>query len=242
MDGTTAYSGTISDLDPRQATTGGPNGSATTTVPGHDAAAQAFMVLPFPMAVIDRRGRVVAINAAGEAEADFAAILGRTGVALARRCEETGQPTGISAPRTSGALWVVAAPMAAQDATHVLVTAVDPAGRHPAPAHLIAELCGLTPAEAQTARLVLAGESPKLIARTLRVSLATVKTHLHRVFAKTTTSGQPDLARRLARIIAPVFPSAAEPARGAAHVGPMRAMPSIPPAAARFEPDAVHPV
>ncbi|MBL8700607.1 MAG: hypothetical protein JNK67_19690 [Alphaproteobacteria bacterium] len=173
--------------------------------PDLEAAARAFEALPIALAVLDRRGRVVTANGAARTEPELMATLGRAGATMARRAIETNAPAGAAHPRAGGVFWVVASPMTQGElpADLVLVAAVDPASPHPAATQLIGDLCGLTPAEAQTARLVLAGESPKMIARTLGVSLATVKTHLHRVFAKTGTAGQPDLARRLARIVAP---------------------------------------
>lgn len=205
MDATTTYNGSLNaravgreaiDIVP-------PNGDTLPTQ--MEAAARAFEALPFALAVVDRRGRLLSANASARAETDFLINLARNAAAIARRALDTNAAVGTTQPRAGGALWVVAAPLprAEHPTDMVLVTALDPVSRHPASTQLIAELCGLTPAEAQTARLILAGESPKVIARTLGVSLATVKTHLHRVFAKTGTSGQPDLARRLARIVTP---------------------------------------
>jgi DNA-binding CsgD family transcriptional regulator len=48
--------------------------------------------------------------------------------------------------------------------------------------------------------MVADGLVPKAIARRLDVSLATVKTHLHRLFRKTGTRGQADIARRVSRL------------------------------------------
>lgn len=203
MDATTTYTGS---LHPRAGGREAMDSSSPSSdsVPSQmEALTRAFEALPVALAVLDRRGRVLHANASARAEPDFLTSLSRNAATLARRALDTNAPTGTTQPRAGGALWVVAAPLPGADyqVDLVMVTALDPTSNHPASTQLIAELCGLTPAEAQTARLILAGESPKMIARTLGVSLATVKTHLHRVFAKTGTSGQPDLARRLARIL-----------------------------------------
>lgn len=212
MDATTTYNGPLHERGAaREAIDMAPPGNDT--LPTHmEAAARAFEAVPVSLAVLDRRGRLLCANAAARAEADFLNSLARNAASMARRASETNAPVGTTQPRAGSVLWVVAAPLpkADHETGMVLVTALDPTSSHPASTQLIAELCGLTPAEAQTARLILAGESPKLIARTLGVSLATVKTHLHRVFAKTGTSGQPDLARRLARIVTPRSPTAGD--------------------------------
>lgn len=59
------------------------------------------------------------------------------------------------------------------------------------------ELYGLTAAEARTATALLAGEGPREIAEQLGIGVATVRTHLHRVFDKTGATRQSDLVRLL---------------------------------------------
>ena len=88
------------------------------------------------------------------------------------------------------------------------VTVCDALAPHPVTAGVIAQLCGLTRCEATAARMILQGAAPKTMARALGVSLATVKTHLHRVFSKTGAAGQADLARRLARLLPPTVSDA----------------------------------
>lgn len=182
----------------------------TDLAPPAAVATRAFDALPIAIAVLDSRGRVVITNACGRREPRLPAALMRCGAALARRVVETQTAVGETHRDATGALWLVGAPLVATGgaADLVLVAATDPASTHPIEARVIGDLCGLTPAEAQTARMVLAGGTPKTIARALGVSLATVKTHLHRVFTKTETAGQADLARRLARILAPAPSSA----------------------------------
>lgn len=72
---------------------------------------------------------------------------------------------------------------------------------HPQPSPLaLRRMFNLTAAEASLAILVAQGESPADIARTKNVSLATVRTQLGAIFAKTQTRRQADLVALLARI------------------------------------------
>lgn len=61
-------------------------------------------------------------------------------------------------------------------------------------------LYGLTPAEARVACDVGSGRNPNEVADVLGLTPATVRTHLHRVFAKTDTRRQAELVRLLAQI------------------------------------------
>jgi DNA-binding NarL/FixJ family response regulator len=61
------------------------------------------------------------------------------------------------------------------------------ATRAPAPARAEPDEGELTPREAEVLRLIAAGKSNREIARTLFVSQATVKTHVNRIFAKTSS-------------------------------------------------------
>lgn len=186
---------------------------AAKQAPAAVAAARAFDALPVAIAVLDSRGRVVTMNANARRDSRFHSATARSGAALARRVVKDRTAVGVTHRDPAGVLWLVAAPLAEPGGPEdlVIVAATDPAATHPVGAQVIGDLCGLTPAEAQTARMVLAGGTPKTIARALGVSLATVKTHLHRVFTKTETTGQADLSRRLARILAPAPADAAAP-------------------------------
>jgi DNA-binding CsgD family transcriptional regulator/PAS domain-containing protein len=61
-------------------------------------------------------------------------------------------------------------------------------------------LFGLTPAEARVACEVGKGLNPKDVAEALQVLPSTVRTHLHHVFAKTTTRRQAELMRLIAQL------------------------------------------
>jgi DNA-binding CsgD family transcriptional regulator len=65
---------------------------------------------------------------------------------------------------------------------------------------IIAALFDLTPAEARVARGIAQGQSPAEMARQLRVSPETVRTQLKRVFAKTSTRRQSELARLISKL------------------------------------------
>ncbi|OBG21551.1 hypothetical protein A5768_25950 [Mycolicibacterium fortuitum] len=82
-----------------------------------------------------------------------------------------------------------------------LVFVIDPA-RGPVPAHqTLRVLYGLTDAEARIALHALRGEGLTAVVTELGLSVATVKTHLQHVFAKTGTHRQAELVRLLAQIL-----------------------------------------
>jgi DNA-binding CsgD family transcriptional regulator len=64
-------------------------------------------------------------------------------------------------------------------------------------AHLQARF-GLTPAESSVALMTADGEGLKSVAERLGLSITTIRTHVHRVFAKTDTRRQAQLAQLLA--------------------------------------------
>lgn len=170
-------------------------------------AARAFDDLPAAIVVIDRRGNLVLTNAAARALPAALACIGGHAAQLIRQIEQSGSG---AVGTTSGdrQFWLLASPFTDSDiAGRALftITITEPAAPHPVLAAAIAQLCGLTPCEAKAAEMILAGTPPKAMATTLGVSLATVKTHLHRVFSKTGTRGQADFARRMARVLPPAL-------------------------------------
>lgn len=82
----------------------------------------------------------------------------------------------------------------------------DPAESPRPPLEALAELYGLTAAEQKVLEFVAEGITPQEAADKLSVSLATVKTHLQHVFAKTGTGRQADLVRLVAQATAPIKP------------------------------------
>jgi DNA-binding CsgD family transcriptional regulator/PAS domain-containing protein len=82
----------------------------------------------------------------------------------------------------------------------VLLFIVDPANRSGVPLAWIVDAYGLTPAEARVALCAASGATIPEAAHRLNVSPNTVKTHLRKVFAKTGTNRQAELARLIASI------------------------------------------
>lgn len=117
-----------------------------------------------------------------------------------------GRPVAVTVSRPSGApdLELLVARLAPGGgpfpaAAGSLVFVVDPEGGAPGVEDHIRALYGLTPAEARLAVLLLAGRSLSGAARRLGVSRNTAHTQLASVFAKTGTSSQNELIRRLLR-------------------------------------------
>ncbi len=81
-----------------------------------------------------------------------------------------------------------------------LLIIIDPEQMPEPTLDVLRRLFGLTHHEALVATCVMRGEGLKSIADELSVSLATVKTHLHHVFAKTDTHRQAELVRLLLSI------------------------------------------
>lgn len=82
----------------------------------------------------------------------------------------------------------------------VLIFVIDPAAERTVPPGLMMEAYGLTIAEARVAIASSSGKTVDETAAALRVSANTIKTHLRRVFAKTATSRQAELARLVASL------------------------------------------
>jgi DNA-binding CsgD family transcriptional regulator/PAS domain-containing protein len=76
----------------------------------------------------------------------------------------------------------------------VLLFIIDPANRRSIPLGQIMDAYGLTHAEARVALAVSSGHTVGEAARLLNLSPNTIKTHLRRVFAKTSTGRQAELA------------------------------------------------
>jgi DNA-binding CsgD family transcriptional regulator len=124
-----------------------------------------------------------------------------------------GAPAGsMSVPRPSDGrlLTILVSPVRGRDVGRfsdlgmrdaaVLLFIVDPANRAGIPMSWIMEGYGLTQAEAKVALAASSGLNIPETANRLGVSINTIKTHLRRVFAKTGTSRQTELARLIASI------------------------------------------
>jgi DNA-binding CsgD family transcriptional regulator len=180
-----------------------------------------------PIFILDRRGRVV--HASAEAarllrEADGLSIAtgdalraaapslsARLATLITRTVGTHGEP-GTSGtlrlPRPSGkpALTLVSVPLplytAGPGAHHpaVLLQVADPGARANPHRALLVEAFELTPAEADLAADLLAGLSVREIAAGSGRSIATVRTHLASLLAKTSTARQSELIRLLMRL------------------------------------------
>jgi DNA-binding CsgD family transcriptional regulator len=67
-----------------------------------------------------------------------------------------------------------------------------------------AELYGLTASEQKVLGHITRGQAPQETADELGIGIATVKTHLLKIFAKTSTGRQADLIRLFERSTAPL--------------------------------------
>lgn len=176
--------------------------------------------------LLDRRARIIYANTAARALDSSKGPLHLRGAALtahappySQRLDEMirlalcGAPTGsMSVPRPSdGQLLTILvssvrgrdvgrfAELSMPDAA-VLLFIIDPANRSGVPVAWIVDAYGLTPAEAKVALCAASGATIPETARHLNVSPNTIKTHLRKVFAKTGTSRQIELARLMASI------------------------------------------
>lgn len=80
----------------------------------------------------------------------------------------------------------------------------DPTERKAPPLEAFAQLYGLTFAEQKVLEHIAEGEPPQEAADELGVSITTVKTHLQKIFAKTSTGRQADLIQLLERHTSPL--------------------------------------
>ena len=170
-----------------------------------------------PILLLDRRGRVVHASADAERllrEADGLSMSTEDALraALIMRTVGTHGEPGTSGtlhlPRPSGKpdLTLVAVPLpprAAGPVAHhpaVLLQVADPSARANPQRALLVEAFELTPAEADLATDLLAGLSVREIAAASERSVATVRTHLASLLAKTGTARQSELVRLLMRL------------------------------------------
>ena len=125
----------------------------------------------------------------------------------------TGAPGGtMSFPRNAGGqlLTVLVSSIRSGDASEpsdavcknaaALLFIIDPANRRSIPLGQIMEAYGLTPAEARVALAASSGNTVGETAKLLNLSPNTIKTHLRRVFAKTATARQAELAGLIAAV------------------------------------------
>ncbi len=187
------------------------------------AAERAIAPLPYHALWLDGRGRVV--WASPSAHGMLAAADGLQALGNILRCPDPQLDSRLQAailrasagdaregdcfaiPRRNGAApWLLSlipgrlpADLGQQESPHVLALIQDGAGpRLPHPRQL-QQLYGFTPAETRLALGLLRHDTPGSYAADNRLSLATVKTHLRSLFAKTGTHRQAELLRLLSR-------------------------------------------
>ncbi len=127
---------------------------------------------------------------------DLAGVFGRLVVSAARR---TGRQGGaLRIPTEETFLQVLVTPLpGAQQAALVLI---DDLHITTPPVHMLSQLYGLTPAEADIAIRLATGLSPAEVADEKTVSLATVRTHIQNLVTKMDARNLTDAIRILARI------------------------------------------
>jgi DNA-binding CsgD family transcriptional regulator/PAS domain-containing protein len=147
----------------------------------------------------------IADNRLSSASAEARDALDR---AIATACSDSaGQcPASIALPlQKNGAAGLIATVMALNHGQYqslatpfvadCAVFVQDPRIAPLVPAEALARLFGLTPAERDVLLALADGRSPQGVAEVLGIALATVKSHLHKIFEKTGTSRQADLVR-----------------------------------------------
>lgn len=188
--------------------------------------AEVFDTSPHGMALLDRDGRLLHLNGAGERlvsqDVGLKVIDGRLACAAQDAARRLQQLIGVAAAaegdrRKGGSMaiaWpgrlrplsVIVAPVRARqtwslfDGPAVMVCITDLEAGTQVSEVMLQELFGLTPAEVRVAVSLFAGLEPGQAADRLGVSITTVRTHLARIYSKTGTAGQSDLSRLLARL------------------------------------------
>jgi DNA-binding CsgD family transcriptional regulator len=181
--------------------------------------------------LLDRRARLLFANAAARALETSGALLLRQSVATyspshSKRLAELirsaleGSPGGtMSMPgRIAGQhLTILVSPVRGKDVGRfsdlnvkdaaVLVFIIDPANRNSIPLARIMDAYDLTQAETRVALASSLGKTVLETAKLLGLSPNTIKTHLRRVFAKTATARQAELARVVASMGVIRFPN-----------------------------------
>lgn len=116
----------------------------------------------------------------------------------------------------------------------ISVADLNPRHRNGMTAGILREIFDLTEAEERVAKLIDAGHSATSVAELTGLSLATVRTHLSRIFEKTETGSQPELVRLLS-LLGPFRPPTPSSDRAAPPAGngrePAPSQPKEPPSA-----------
>jgi DNA-binding CsgD family transcriptional regulator len=127
------------------------------------------------------------------------AAIGVKGIAVPLMALDRERHVAHVLPLTSGARRRAGTSYAAAAAMFVQRAALDT----PSPQELIVRLYKLTPTELRVLLAIVQVGSAAEVAETLGIAESTVKTHLHRVFAKTGTKRQADLVKLVAGYASP---------------------------------------
>jgi len=175
--------------------------------------------------VLDRRQRITYLNEAARAlEANGPLVFHNSSLGVLSpshsqrlgeliRASLLGAPAGaMSLPKAGdgGILTILVSSVRGQDVARfadldmpdaaVLVFVIDPINQNGVPADWVMDAYGLTRAEAKVALAASSGITVSEAARQLGLSQNTIKTHLRKVFAKTGTGRQSELARLIASV------------------------------------------
>jgi DNA-binding CsgD family transcriptional regulator len=144
----------------------------------------------------------VLVSARPEVAPGLAALIGKTaqepaegGAAMLLPRRSGRRPYSLIATRVQSAVQSIFA-----GGPSVVACVTDPDGEALLPEARLKELFGLTPAETRVASGIVAGYEAKAIARTLGLSVNTVRVHTARIFAKTQTSRQAELVRLMMQL------------------------------------------
>ncbi|HEY8518170.1 MAG TPA: helix-turn-helix transcriptional regulator [Candidatus Binatia bacterium] len=184
------------------------------------AAAEALDRLTFGVCLLARDGRALLVNRAARAIFDQAdgLVLGATGIGaeapaarsrlagmIARACRAQAKASDTVLPvrRRSGRrpYAVLVSPLRirsselAIDPPRAIAILIDPEQKLAGAEELLAQLYGLTPAEASIARLLADGHSVSEICDQLQGTANTTRTYIKRLFSKTGTRSQAGLVR-----------------------------------------------
>ena len=186
-----------------------------------DFSLAALDLIPTGVAVLDERQRVKHLNASAEAilrmkdgvtieegavrlasSGDNRRLAALLNEAQSPQVGNHAQPAVLLAPRPSGRppYSIVVAPLGpGHESGSVALLITDSATTITTEA-TVRSLYGLTPAESRVAVALLSGRNLDEIAGAFDVSIATVRTHLQRIFSKTGTRRQSELIRLLTMV------------------------------------------